>query len=623
MKKKLCNIEKGITLIALIITIVILIILSTIAIGFVFGDNGLITITNIARDKTIEDREKEEINLAYSAAKLKKIENGEIGTNITDAELNSEFEYNKTKANATGNVTLIVTFEETNNSYIINQDGEIEKDNTEKVNDQNPGELSGDGDINNPYKILSIEDLIYFANQVNSGNNYEGKVIELGVSLNFSSNNSYALESSLEPGGLKEELTSGEGFEPMGTYWYIIGNNETQQITEKNIPYIFKGTFDGKNNSLINLYINRTREIKVSNLDEENIMIMIEYFNEDQSLFGVNNGNIINLNIENANLNGDYNVAGICGINQGVVDNCHITGKMNSTGTTGRAAGIVGENIGDIKNSTVKGELSGTYSVSGISGTNYKNVSNCINYAKINENNGYYTAGIVSNNTTTGTVENCLNVADVKGEILQTDTSKNPKCAGIVAYNEGNIIKCVNTGNITQYGYRTYIGGISGYTDGRVSQCYSTGNILANGGYCARIGGLVGTADEVIIENCYNTGKVTVIEPAKYTKIGGIAGETRNQVEITNCYNIGNISGVGTGYLKLGGLIGECGGTVKINNGFYLNTVSSTLAGTGTPELINSGEKTEQELKAEDFILIQEFGDIWKKDENTGYPTIK
>lgn len=623
MKKKLCNIEKGITLIALIITIVILIILSTIAIGFVFGDNGLITITNIARDKTIEDREKEEINLAYSAAKLKKIENGEIGTNITDAELNSEFEYNKTKANATGNVTLIVTFEETNNSYIINQDGEIEKDNTEKVNDQNPGELSGDGDINNPYKILSIEDLIYFANQVNSGNNYEGKVIELGVSLNFSSNNSYALESSLEPGGLKEELTSGEGFEPMGTYWYIIGNNETQQITEKNIPYIFKGTFDGKNNSLINLYINRTREIKVSNLDEENIMIMIEYFNEDQSLFGVNNGNIINLNIENANLNGDYNVAGICGINQGVVDNCHITGKMNSTGTTGRAAGIVGENIGDIKNSTVKGELSGTYSVSGISGTNYKNVSNCINYAKINENNGLFTAGIVSKNAPTGTVENCLNVADVKGELLQTVTNTNPKCAGIVANNEGNIVKCVNTGNITQYGYRTYIGGISGYTDGRVSQCYSTGNILANGGYCARIGGLVGTADEVIIENCYNTGKVTVIEPAKYTKIGGIAGETRNQVEITNCYNIGNISGVGTGYLKLGGLIGECGGTVKINNGFYLNTVSSTLAGTGTPELINSGEKTEQELKAEDFILIQEFGDIWKKDENTGYPTIK
>ena len=623
MKKKLCNIEKGITLIALIITIVILIILSTIAIGFVFGDNGLITITNIARDKTIEDREKEEINLAYSAAKLKKIENGEIGTNITDAELNSEFEYNKTKANATGNVTLIVTFEETNNSYIINQDGEIEKDNTEKVNDQNPGELSGDGDINNPYKILSIEDLIYFANQVNSGNNYEGKVIELGVSLNFSSNNSYALESSLEPGGLKEELTSGEGFEPIGTYWYAIGNNETQQITEQNAPYIFKGTFDGKNNSLINLYINRTREIKVSNLDEENIMIMIEYFNDEQSLFGKNIGNIINLNIENANLNGDYNVAGICGTNQGVIDNCHTTGKMNSTGSTGITSGIVGDNVGDIKNSTASGELSGTYSVSGISCTNYKNVSNCINYAKINENNGLFTAGIVSKNAPTGTVENCLNVADVKGELLQIVTNANPKCAGIVANNEGNIVKCVNTGNITQYGYRTYIGGISGYADGKISQCYSTGNILANGGYCARIGGVTGTADQIIIENCYNTGKVTVVEPAKYTKIGGIAGETRNQVEITNCYNIGNISGVGTGYLKLGGLIGECGGTVKINNGFYLNTVSSTLAGTGTPELINSGEKTEQELKAEDFILIQEFGDIWKKDENTGYPTIK
>ena len=63
----------------------------------------------------------------------------------------------------------------------------ITKDETKKVDDTTPGEISGDGTDANPYKIQSIEDLVYFENQVNNGNNYTGKTIKLEVSLNFAS----------------------------------------------------------------------------------------------------------------------------------------------------------------------------------------------------------------------------------------------------------------------------------------------------------------------------------------------------------------------------------------------------------------------------------------------------
>ena len=59
---KLQKDEKGITLVALVITIVILIILATIAINFIFGNNGLITRTNEAkletRAGTVEERKE-------------------------------------------------------------------------------------------------------------------------------------------------------------------------------------------------------------------------------------------------------------------------------------------------------------------------------------------------------------------------------------------------------------------------------------------------------------------------------------------------------------------------------------------------------------------------------------
>ena len=157
--------------------------------------------------------------------------------------------------------------------------------------------------------------------------------------LNFMSNASYALESSLEKGGLKEQLTTGKGFSTIGTYWYLI-YNQSNEIIEKNAQYVFKGIFDGNNKSLINLYINQTRTFEVSTLEDGNTMI--EYFYEDQSLFGKNYGKICNLSLENVNITGDYNVAGICGVNFSTIENCKVNGSIKSTEFWAMTSGIAG-----------------------------------------------------------------------------------------------------------------------------------------------------------------------------------------------------------------------------------------------------------------------------------------
>ena len=51
--------EKGITLVALVVTIVVLLILAGVSINFVFGENGLITQAQEAKRKTAEAKENE------------------------------------------------------------------------------------------------------------------------------------------------------------------------------------------------------------------------------------------------------------------------------------------------------------------------------------------------------------------------------------------------------------------------------------------------------------------------------------------------------------------------------------------------------------------------------------
>ncbi len=148
LKKKENN--KGITLIALVITIIVLLILAGISIATLIGDNGILTKANEAKTGTVTREEKEQIGLAYNAARTEKMSKGNTEA-VTADELQTELTRQDAGATAKekgGEVNKIeVTFTKTNNKYIIDRsNGKIylERDNQaeEEVAYFNPEELT-------------------------------------------------------------------------------------------------------------------------------------------------------------------------------------------------------------------------------------------------------------------------------------------------------------------------------------------------------------------------------------------------------------------------------------------------------------------------------------------------
>ena len=119
--------NKGITLIALVITIIVLLILAGVSIATLTGENGILTRANDAKEQTGIAEEKEAINLAYSGAVAEKRGTGDI----TADDLNREFGTNGTNATAEdgANGEIRVTFAPPSNRvYTIDSNGNISED---------------------------------------------------------------------------------------------------------------------------------------------------------------------------------------------------------------------------------------------------------------------------------------------------------------------------------------------------------------------------------------------------------------------------------------------------------------------------------------------------------------
>lgn len=77
------NKQRGVTLIALVVSIIVLIILAGVSIAMLVGDNGIITMAQQAKEDTKQAQERESIQLAVLQASLEsKIENGENSVGI-------------------------------------------------------------------------------------------------------------------------------------------------------------------------------------------------------------------------------------------------------------------------------------------------------------------------------------------------------------------------------------------------------------------------------------------------------------------------------------------------------------------------------------------------------------
>ena len=123
--KKINMKEKGITLIALVITIIVLLILAGVTIATLTGDNGILTKATEAKDKTEESEEEEKVKLSVAGA-LAKDNGGEIKEQYLDEELASNFGEKGTDYNLEGSGPFTVTILGSGRKYIVNKDGSVE-----------------------------------------------------------------------------------------------------------------------------------------------------------------------------------------------------------------------------------------------------------------------------------------------------------------------------------------------------------------------------------------------------------------------------------------------------------------------------------------------------------------
>lgn len=595
----------GITLVALVVTIVVLLILAGISLNFILGQNGLVRKTKDAKELTEVAEEKEIVQMSVLGLRSKN-----HGSKIfSRAELEGEIKNNapKRQVQVTEEGPFVVTFLDTNREYIVEGDGAIEKM-PDKVKDTTPGALEGSGEKEDPYKIQSIEDLVQLSIDYNNGSIKEKAYFELLEDLNFMSKNSYVDADRTDFGDvngdgkidtLKVEMTTGKGFTP-------IGNNYT---------YRFDGNINGNGHTISNLYINnddyyigfigRTKDaITIENLNLSKVNITGK---EDVgSIVGLIEYDTGALNISNCNVSGNITStgrtggmigkikAGNSGENSIVIDNCHSSININSSND--RVGGIVGLTDSDstikkltVRNCSNQGNISGNGA--GIIGSIYRVqeliIQDSYNTGSI-QSEGSYVSGVLGEcqNTTQTTIEGCYNKGNINGynyvagiigritgnNIIQKCYNKgiiqsNNDAGGIASSYEGNssynvvIQKCYNEGNVTA---NNSCGGIifKGENVTSINQCYNKAEITATNG---QAGGIAAT-QITSVGNCYNQGDVK----SERGQAGGIVGTDISSV--INCYNVGDV------YSKTNtaaGIVSFNYATINIQNVYNLGAVNS------------------------------------------------
>ena len=288
---------------------------------------------------------------------------------------------------------------------------------------------NGNGDVDTPYIITKAEELAWFRNQVNGGKNKICAKIADNVEVIDLKDFCHAEDVSQN---LKE------------LSWVPIGT--------ANKPY--KGTFDGNNKTITNLYIKTAHNA-------------VGFF---CMIMGATIQDLIFDNAKVENVSTTYTKALCTGILAGGSDagtnppshikgikttkNCTVIGQDGTGGIVGDASNI---NIENCENrSSVKGE---SY-VGGIAGNYYyKNIKRCTNYGTVEtvKNNSQRTGGIIGYANGTS-IEDCANYGKL--------TSKGWYYGGIAGEMRGNS----SIQNVFSYSYGdmtyTYAPGIIiGYVD--------------------------------------------------------------------------------------------------------------------------------------------------------------
>ena len=157
---------------------------------------GILKRATDAKEKSEIEKEKENIVLALNRAEIQAIsESKNVNSKMFKEGLDDFFGQDKTTLNTTTTNKWLVTVLESERKYEVDKKnyeiGKIEDGvEVEITIDEEPGILEIIEE--NHFQINSVEDLVAFAYNVNSGKNlYENSIIELGRSLNIEDDKSY------------------------------------------------------------------------------------------------------------------------------------------------------------------------------------------------------------------------------------------------------------------------------------------------------------------------------------------------------------------------------------------------------------------------------------------------
>jgi hypothetical protein len=176
----------------------------------------------------------------------------------------------------------------------------------------------GNGTSDNPYQVRTAE-------QLNLVRNY--------LDAHFIQVADIDLRSYLAEGGAG--YNGGEGWLPIGEYISAL----------KHLEKSFKGTYDGQDYKIINLYINRPEMDYVGLFG-----YVATNVNENAYIKGVH--------LEAANVTGRNHVGGLIGKNyRGLIERCSVTGSILAKGF--RVGGLLGTNQGQLNNCYSRASVKG------------------------------------------------------------------------------------------------------------------------------------------------------------------------------------------------------------------------------------------------------------------------
>ena len=193
----------------------------------------------------------------------------------------------------------------------------------------------------------------------------------------------------------------------------------------------FVGVFDGQGHCVSNLVV-----------EDPN--------GEHIGLFGYvgKEGSVLNLCVDNTTITGSLRAGIIVGMNEGLIENCHVTGVLEGSNMTG---GIGGENTGTVRYSHADVEVNGYFRAGGLFGKNDGRIVQC------------YTTGQV--------------------------TGDDDMVGGLLGSNHGPVVSCYSWAAVSG---TDFVGGLIGYDYGTITTSYAAVKVTASLSRFSRTGGLTG-----------------------------------------------------------------------------------------------------------------------------------